>query len=62
VREDSTSSLATRYVTSSAVTSATFQLSDGVGLHVIAETDYDAVHDLQLRVIGVLDLAFYPEQ
>jgi hypothetical protein len=43
------------------VTSATFQLSDGVGLHVIAETDYDAVHDLQLRVIGVLDLAFYPE-
>lgn len=62
VREDSMSSLATRYVTSSAVTSATFQLSDGVGLHVIAETDYDAVHDLQLRVIGVLDLAFYPEQ
>ena len=53
--------IARSYVTSSVVASSTFQLSDGVGLHAIAETDYDAVHDLQLRVIGVLDFAFYPE-
>ena len=53
--------IARSYVTSSVVASSTFQLSDGVGLHAIAESDYDAIHDLQLRVIGVLDFAFYPE-
>jgi hypothetical protein len=62
VSEDGTSTLAHDYTTSSTIVSSTFVLSDGVGLHVIAEEDYDAVHALQTRVIGVLDLAFFPEQ
>lgn len=60
VREDD-KSLARNYTTSSTVVSSTFVLSDGVALHLIGEEDYDAVHDLQTRVIGVLDLAFFPE-
>ena len=60
VREDDLS-LARRYVTSSTVLSASFRLADSVGLHVIGEADYDDVHDLQTRVIAVLDLAFLPE-
>ncbi|MBA3821881.1 MAG: hypothetical protein H0X17_23560 [Deltaproteobacteria bacterium] len=51
----------TRYVTTSTVLSSTWKLADTVALHAIAEADYDAVHDLQLRAIGVLDLAFAPE-
>jgi hypothetical protein len=50
-----------RYATSSAQLSSTWQMSDGVALHVVVETDHDAIHDLQYRVIGVFDLAFFPE-
>jgi hypothetical protein len=50
-----------RYVTSSGQLSSTWRLSDGVALHAIVETDYDAIHDLQYRAIGVFDLAFTPE-
>lgn len=49
------------YVTSSAVVSSTFALAESVGLHVIAEADRDEIHDLQLRGLAVLDLAFMPE-
>lgn len=49
------------YVTSSAVLSSSFALSESVALHVIAEADRDEIHDLQLRGIAVLDLAFMPE-
>jgi hypothetical protein len=60
VREDDRS-LERRYVTSSTVLSTTYRLADSVAIHAIAEADYDAVHELQTRVIGVLDLAFLPE-
>jgi hypothetical protein len=50
-----------RYATSSAQLSSTWQMSDGVALHVVVETDHDAIHDVQYRVIGVFDLAFFPE-
>jgi len=50
-----------RYVASSTQLSSTWRLSDGVALHTIVETDYDAIHDLQYRVIGAFDLAFSPE-
>jgi hypothetical protein len=60
VREDDRT-LARDYVTSSTVLTSTYQVTDGVGVHVNAEADYDAIHNLQTRVIGVLDLAFFPE-
>ncbi len=50
-----------RYASSSSVISSTWRLSDGVALHTILEVDYDAIHDLQYRAIGVFDLAFAPE-
>jgi hypothetical protein len=50
-----------RYVTSSAVVSSTWRMSDSVALHTILEVDHDAIHDLQVRAIGVFDLAFTPE-
>ncbi len=50
-----------RYVTSSTVISATWRLADSVGFHTVVEADYDELHALQTRVIGVLDLAFLPE-
>jgi hypothetical protein len=58
-REDG--SLARRYRTSSTVASTTWRVADSVALHAIAEADDDAIHHLQLRAIGVLDLAFAPE-
>jgi hypothetical protein len=60
VRDDEPS-LGRRYVTSSTVVSATWRVADNVAVHAIAEADHDAIHDLQTRVIGVLDLAFAPE-
>jgi hypothetical protein len=59
--DDATSALSRKFVSSSAVVSATFKIAETVGVHVIAETDYDAIHDLQMRAIGVIDLAFAPE-
>ncbi|HEY0992673.1 MAG TPA: hypothetical protein VGD80_36720, partial [Kofleriaceae bacterium] len=50
-----------RYVTTSTVLGATWQLSDGIAVHGIVEADRDAVHALQLRAVGVLDFAFAPE-
>ncbi|MBS1120978.1 MAG: hypothetical protein H6Q90_3206 [Deltaproteobacteria bacterium] len=50
-----------RYVTSSTVVSSTWKLGDAVALHTVIEADYDQLHALQTRVIGVLDLAFAPE-
>lgn len=63
VSEDDTANVVTArdYVTSSAVASMTYRIATTVAFHAIAEADYDAVHDLQLRAIGVLDLAFSPE-
>lgn len=60
VREDE-SSRGRRYVTTSSVLSTTFRISERAAVHAIAELDYDAIHDLQTRVIGVIDLAFAPE-
>jgi hypothetical protein len=50
-----------RYVTSSAVTSATWRVGGDVAVHAIAELDDDPQHRRQLRMIGVLDFAFAPE-
>jgi hypothetical protein len=50
-----------RYVSSSGVVSSTWRMSQGVALHTIVEVDRDAIHELQLRAIGVFDLAFAPE-
>jgi hypothetical protein len=62
VREDGTSALgARRYVTTSGVLSTTYRISEQAAVHAIAELDYDAVHQLQTRVIGVIDLSFSPE-
>jgi hypothetical protein len=60
VREDDLS-LGRKFVTSSTMVSTTWRVADQVAIHAIAEADYDEVHDLQTRVIGVLDLAFAPE-
>jgi hypothetical protein len=60
VHEDDLS-LARVYVTSSTVISATWQLADRLAFHVIAEGDYDRVHNFQTRMIAVFDLAFAPE-
>jgi hypothetical protein len=49
-------------VTSSTVLSSTYQLGKFAALHVIGEVDDDAIHALQMRLLGVLDLAFAPEQ
>lgn len=50
-----------RYVTSSAVASTTIRIAERVAVHAIAEVDYDRIHDLQTRAIGVIDLAFEPD-
>ena len=50
-----------RYVSSSTVISSTWRMSEGVALHTILEVDYDAIHELQVRAVGVFDLAFAPE-
>jgi hypothetical protein len=55
------SSARPRYITSSTVLSTTWRLSDGIAVHAIIDTDYDAIHDLQLRAIGMFDFAFAPE-
>jgi hypothetical protein len=67
VHEDDTSatygatSLGRRYVTTSGVVSSTYRISEQAAVHAIAEVDYDELHDLQTRVIGVIDLNFSPE-
>jgi hypothetical protein len=60
VREDDLT-LGRRYVTSSTVLSSTWRLADRLAVHLIAEGDYDRIHNYQARVIAVLDLAFSPE-
>jgi hypothetical protein len=50
-----------RYVSTSAVASSTWRMSDGVALHTILEVDRDAMHDVQYRAVGVFDFAFAPE-
>jgi hypothetical protein len=50
-----------RYVTSSAVASTTIRIGERVGVHVIGEVDYDAIQELQTRLIGVIDLQFEPD-
>jgi len=50
-----------RYVTSSAVASTTIRIGERVGVHVIGEVDYDAIQNLQSRIIGVIDLQFEPD-
>ncbi|MDB4953147.1 MAG: hypothetical protein JWO36_716 [Myxococcales bacterium] len=60
VREDDLS-LGRTYLTSSTVLSSSWRLADRLGFHLIAEGDYDHIHNYQARVIGVLDLAFSPE-
>ena len=62
VREDATASPSgRRFVTTSAVASSTIRISDQAAVHAIAELDYDALDELQTRVVGVLDLNFSPE-
>jgi hypothetical protein len=55
------SSARPRYVTSSTVLGATWRVSDGIAVHGVVETDRDAIHDLQLRAVALLDFAFAPE-
>ncbi len=50
-----------RYVTSGTVLSSTVRLGDNAALHLIGEGAHDALHDLQIRALAVLDLAFTPE-
>ncbi|HLL20970.1 MAG TPA: hypothetical protein VK427_02515, partial [Kofleriaceae bacterium] len=50
-----------RYVTSTAVLSATRQLGDAAALHLVAESSYDERMHGQWRGLIVLDLAFTPE-
>lgn len=50
-----------RYVTSSAVASTTIRIGERVAVHVIGQVDYDAIHSLQTRMIGVIDLQFEPD-
>ena len=50
-----------KYVTSATVLSTTWRLGDAAALHAIFEADADEIHDTQLRMIAVLDLAFAPE-
>lgn len=50
-----------KYVTTSTVGSMTFRIWERVGVHAIAELDYDAIQNLQTRVIAVIDLAFTPD-
>ena len=52
----------TRVITTSAVLSGTYRLGNTAAFHVITEADEDAIHALQIRALGVLDLAFVPEQ
>lgn len=63
VREDDLAYRASRkVVTSSSAVTATWRVSDGVGLHGIVEVDRDGIHDeLQTRLLAVLDLNFTPE-
>lgn len=61
VDDDSTAAQTRKYITSSAVASATISISSQAAFHVIGEVDYDAIHQLQSRAIAVLDLAFNPE-
>jgi len=62
VAEDATTSvLGAHYVTTSANISTTWRVADSVALHIIAESDRDAIHALQTRAIAVFDLAFAPE-
>jgi len=49
------------YVTSSVVLSSSYQVSEMVALHVVAEGNHDEVSSTQTRVFAVLDLAFAPE-
>jgi hypothetical protein len=60
VHEDE-ASLGRSYVTSAAVGSVTMGIFETVGVHLIAELDHDAIHNLHSRVIGVIDLAFTPD-
>jgi hypothetical protein len=58
---DASAQRRSRYVTSSTVFGATWKLGDNAALHAIGEANYDEIHDTQLRVIAILDLAFAPE-
>ncbi|MGE0550395.1 MAG: hypothetical protein AB7O24_04630 [Kofleriaceae bacterium] len=49
------------FVTSSGVTSMSWRLGDAAALHVVGEVDHDEVHELQIRALAILDLAFAPE-
>jgi hypothetical protein len=48
-------------VTSSVVLSTSWRLAGAVAIHGVAEADNDAIHDLQIRALAILDLAFTPE-
>ena len=43
------------YVTSSGVASSSFQLADGLAVHVVGEVDADEPHDVQARIFAILD-------
>ena len=51
----------TAVVTSSAVLSTSWRVADAVAIHAVAEADNDELHDLQIRGLAILDLAFNPE-
>jgi hypothetical protein len=63
VAEDATANVATahRFVTTSSVLSLTYRIAETVGVHGIAEANYDEIHEFQFRALGVVDLNFAPE-
>jgi hypothetical protein len=61
VASDDASSVRIDALTGAAQTSATWQLADGVALHLAVETSSDRYAPAQVRAVGVLDLAFQPE-
>lgn len=40
---------------------ATYRVAPGIGLHFTVEENVNRFYDSQLRIIGILDLAFHPE-
>ncbi len=48
-------------VTTSTVLSTSWRVAEAVAIHGVAEADHDEIHDLQLRVLAILDLSFSPE-
>jgi hypothetical protein len=61
VASDASASVRIDALTGAAQTSASWQLADGVAVHLAVEGSSDRYTPFQVRTLGVLDLAFQPE-